>query len=222
MRTALQWSVDLSNTFYHREAVLTMTTNEIAAAAQRGQAGLLELWEAVRRFAYDKAYRWQRAADGRGGTALEDLMQCAFLAMTDAVETWRAESGAFLTWYGLQLKSAFTAATGQHTQRAWQEPLDRSLSLDAPLSDNEGEPFTLADVLEDPNAAAEIDMVTERDFQKQRREALRRALQILPEDQKRAVVGRYCWGQKTDLRACGAGLRTLRRPAISRELRQYC
>lgn len=221
MRTALWGSVDLSNTFYHREAVLTMTTNEIAAAVQMGQADLLELWEAVRRFARDKAYRWQRALGNRGGAALEDLMQCAFLALMEAVETWRAESGAFLTWYGLQLKAAFTAATGQRTQRARQEPLDRSLSLDAPLADSEGEPFTLADVLEDPNAAAKIDMVAERDFQKRRREATKRALYCLSAEQRRAVVGKYCYGRPADIRTCYAALRALQHPSISRELRVY-
>lgn len=198
-----------------------MSANEIAMAAQRGRAGLLELWETVQRFAYDKAYRWQRASAGRGGATLEDLMQCAFLALTDAVKTWKSESGTFLTWYGLQLKSVFTAATGQRTQRDRQEPLDRALSLDAPLTDSEEDSFTLADILEDPDASVEIDMVAERDLQRRRREAVRRALLILPENQRRAVVGRCCYGQKTDLRACNAGLRALRHPSVSRELRQY-
>lgn len=38
-----------------------MTTDEIAAAVQAGQAARLDLWEAVRRFAYRKAHRWSRA-----------------------------------------------------------------------------------------------------------------------------------------------------------------
>ena len=32
-----------------------MTTNEIAAAVQTGQADVLELWDAVQRFAHDRA-----------------------------------------------------------------------------------------------------------------------------------------------------------------------
>ena len=43
-----------------------MTTNEIAAAVQVGQADILELWEAVRRFAHNRAYRWSRAAEQKG------------------------------------------------------------------------------------------------------------------------------------------------------------
>ena len=61
-----------------------MTTNEIAAAVQTGQADVLELWDAVQRFAHDRAYRWTRAAKGRGGAVLDDLVQCAFIALMEA------------------------------------------------------------------------------------------------------------------------------------------
>lgn len=65
-----------------------MTTDQIAAAVQAGQADRLELWEAVRRFAYGRAYRWIRATEGRGGVTVEDFMQCAFLALVAALEAW--------------------------------------------------------------------------------------------------------------------------------------
>lgn len=212
-----------------------MTTNEIAAAVQTGQADVLELWDAVQRFAHDRAYRWTRAAKGRGGAVLDDLVQCAFIALLDAVQTWRPEGGAFLTWYGLKLKTAFTEATGQRTERTRQEPLDRALSLDAPLTDSEsGEGFTLADVIEDPYAAAAVEAVAELDYQQRRREALTKALNGLTEDQRRAVVLRHCHGLTLDQTAARMGttkstaraaeqkgLRLLRHP-INRELRMYC
>mgnify|MGYP001537623552 CR=1 FL=1 len=65
-----------------------MATNEIAAAVQCGQADVLELWQAVRRFAIKQGLRWLRALDGKGGATLDDLEQCAFLAMLDALESW--------------------------------------------------------------------------------------------------------------------------------------
>lgn len=211
-----------------------MTTNEIAAAVQVGQADILELWEAVRRFAHNRAYRWSRAAKGRGGVVLDDLIQAAFLALLDAVQTWRPEGGGFLTWYRLKLKTAFTEATGQRTERTRQEPLDRALSLDMPLVDSEsGEDFTLADVIEDPYAAAEVEAVAERDFQQRRRQALVNALDGLTADQRRAVVLRHCHGLALDQTAFEMGitrataraaeqkgLRLLRHPK-NRELRQY-
>lgn len=212
-----------------------MTTNEIAAAVQAGQADRMELWEAVRRFAHDRAYRWTRAANGRGGVVLDDLVQCAFIALLDAVQTWRPDSGAsFIGWYSLKLKAAFTEATGQRTERTRQEPLDRALSLDMPLLGGIlAEDLTLADVIEDPRSEEEIEAVAELDYQQRRRQALVKALDGLPEDQRRAVVLRHCHGLTLDQTADKMGitrataraaeqkgLRLLRHPQ-NRELRQY-
>ncbi|MFR2563131.1 MAG: sigma factor [Anaeromassilibacillus sp.] len=96
---------------------------------------MAELWEAVRRFAHDRAYRWCRAMDGRAGMVLEDYIQVAFLALLDALEGWDPAAGAFLTWYSLKLKGAFTEAVGMRTQRDKRDPIHHALSLDAPFMD---------------------------------------------------------------------------------------
>lgn len=199
-----------------------MTTDQIAAAVQAGQADRLELWEAVRRFAYGRAYRWIRATEGRGGVTVEDLMQCAFLALVAALEAWDPASGAFITMFAYKIKSAFTEAIGQRTQRDRLDPLDHALSLEHPLTDSEsGEPFTLADIIEDPAAEASFVDVEERD----RRDRLHRdmcaALGTLTGEQRAAVVGYFLRGQRTDAKARSAGLRGLRSPAVSRTLRAY-
>lgn len=212
-----------------------MTTNEIAAAVQAGQADRLELWEAVRRFAHDRAYRWCRAMDGRAGMVLEDYIQVAFLALLDALEGWDPAAGAFLTWYSLKLKGAFTEAVGMRTQRDKRDPIHHALSLDAPFMDSEsGESLTFADILEDPAASEEIAGIAERDFQDRRRMAVRRAVDSLQEQQRQAVVLRYCYGLSLDQTAARMGttratamtaeqkgLRLLRHPMNSRELRIY-
>ena len=224
------------NLFYHEGGGFAMEASKIAAAVQTGQADVLELWEAVRRFAYDRAYRWTRAANGRGGVVLDDLIQVAFLALLDAIRTWTPEGGeSFVGWYSLKLKTAFAEATGQRTERSRREPLDRALSLDAPLTGSEtGEDLTLADTIEDPRSEEEIEAVAERDFQQRRRQALVQALDSLPEDQRQAVVLRHCHGltlnqtaaqmdtTKAAARAAERkGLRLLRHPKNSQELRQY-
>ena len=212
-----------------------MEASKIAAAVQAGQADRLELWEAVRRFAYDRAYRLCRAMEGRGGMVLEDYIQVAFLALLEALESWDPAAGAFLTWYGLKLKGAFTEAVGMRTQRDKRDPIHHALSLDAPLTDSEsGEDFTLADVIEDPYAAAGVEAVAELDYQRRRTQALATALDGLTEDQRRAVVLRHCNGLTLDQTAARMGttrataraaeqkgLRLLRHPK-NRELRQYC
>lgn len=108
-----------------------MTNEELALQIRAGERGrITELWARVRRFALWRARRW--AAFGRGVT-VDDLEQEAFIALLDALERWREADGPLLSVYALRLKAAFTAATGRRTQRDRLDPLDRALSLDAPL-----------------------------------------------------------------------------------------
>ena len=197
-----------------------MDTNQIAAAVKSGEAGVMTLWAAVRRFTHDRAYRWERALGSRCGVTTDDLMQTGFLALLDALEGWESGKWSFLTVYGTALKAAFTEATGQRTQRDKRDPLQGYVSLDTPVTE-EGDALTLADVLPDLEAETAFEDVDERDRRQRLHHALHRALQTLPETQRRAVVGRYLYGMKTDARACGAGLKALRHPRISRELRVY-
>lgn len=227
--------VDLSNTFYHARGDGTMETNQIAAAVKRGEADLLELWEAVRRFAHDRAYRWARATEGRAGMVLEDFLQVAFLAVIDTLEGWEPDKGAFITWYGLRLKSAFAEAAGQRTQRDKRDPLQSCVSLDMPLTDSEGDPLFLGDVLPDPAAEKDIEDIVERDRLQRLHSALYRALLTLSEQQRRAVVLRNCYDltlnetaarmgttRATAMTAEQKGLRLLRHPKNSRELKIHC
>lgn len=131
-----------------------MSNEELAAAIRAGEQGkITELWAQVRRFALWRARRWARV--GRGVT-VDDLEQEAFIALLDALERWREADGPFLAIYNLRLKAAFTAATGRRTQRDRLDPLDRALSLDAPLNDDP-DADTLEAVVEDPAGAAAIE-----------------------------------------------------------------
>ena len=203
-----------------------MTNEELARQIQQGERGLiLSLWEQVRRFALQQARRW--AYLGRGGVTMEDLEQAAFLALLDALEGWKSEEGQFLTWYGLRLKSAFTAATGQRTKRDQMDPLQSCISLDAPLTDREGNPFTLEDTIPDPQAEAAMERIGVWD-------ALYTAVGGLPAPQREELRRRYWLGQSTaEISAAtgsteqevrnleAAALRTLRHPRVSRSLRVY-
>ena len=204
---------------------MTMTNEELARQIQQGERGLiLSLWEQVRRFALQQARRW--AYLGRGGVTMEDLEQAAFLTFMDALEGWREEAGQFLTWYGLRLKSVFAEATGQRTQRDRKDPLDRALSLEAPVGD-EDDTLTLADVIPDPQAEAAMERIGVWD-------ALYTAVEGLPAPQREELRRRYWLGQSTaEISAAtgsteqevrkleAAALRTLRHPRVSRSLRVY-
>lgn len=208
-----------------------MTNEELAQQIQQGERDLLlQLWEQVQRYAHDRAYKWFRATNGRGGQTAQDLEQEAFIALLEALEGWDEKAGKFLTWYDLRLKSAFTAATAQRTQRDRQDPLQDCLSLDAPLSDREGDPFTLEDTIPDQRAEDDLNTVEERDLQA----GVRRVVNSLPAEQRRVILLRYFHGltreqtaQRLHLTRPRAAaieakaLRLLRHPVNSRVLLQY-
>lgn len=199
-----------------------MSNEELAAAIQAGDIGhLLQLWEQVRRFAVKQAGRWCRALGDRAGVTQEDLTQCAFLALLDAPSGYNPEGGSFIGWYAMSLKSAFTAACGVRTQRDRQDPMRSALSMDAPLTDTEGDPFTLADVTEDPSAEAAIQSVEERDRIQRLHDALEAAIETLPGDQQTAIREKYYCGGTADTRTVNTALRALRQPRISWKLREY-
>lgn len=196
-----------------------MTNEELAAKIMGGDRDELpELWEQVRRFAYQQANRWARIE--RGGATVADLEQSSFVALMDALEGWNPEQGKFLTWYGLRLRGALSEATGQRTQRDRLDPLDGAASLDTPLSDDP-DAGTLADVTPDPAAERAVEAVAEQDALACMQAAVRRALDGLPADQRRAVVLRYWRGESPDPRALNAAMRALRHPSVSRQLRAF-
>ena len=208
-----------------------MTNEELARRIQQGERDLiLRLWEQVRRYAHDRAYKWFRATNGRGGQTVQDLEQEAFLALLEALEGWSEEAGPFLPWYSLRLKAAFTAATAQRTQRDRKDPLQDCLSLDAPLTDREGNPFTLEDTIPDQRAEDDLNTVEERD----QKAAIRRVLDSLQVEQRRVILLRYYHdmtreqtAQRLHLTRTRAAaieakaLRLLRHPVNSRVLLQY-
>ena len=205
---------------FEKAGCIYMTNEELASMIQSGERGkVLELWEQVRRFACQQGKKW--AAYHGHGMEIEDYAQVGFLAMLDALGSWKRAGGSFITWYAMRLKAAFTASSGQRTQRDRMDPLQTSMSLEMPLQDGEGKQISLADVIPDKSAERDMEQVVERDFAERRRAAVRQALVGLPEDQRRAVILRYWAGKPVDPKIHREALRALRRPAVSRGLRQY-
>jgi len=196
-----------------------MTNEELTVLAQGGdREALLKLWGQVRRLVLKQAGRWA----GRGGAEVEDLLQCGFIAVLRAVDSYDASAGyAFTTHLFYLLKQEFTAACGQKTQRERRDPLQTAYSLDAPLTDDEGDPLTLADTLPDPEAEAELTAVVDRDFENRRRAAVKAAIATLPENLQEAIRGRYYRDERVDVAAHAKALRLLRHPSRSRALMAY-
>ena len=192
--------------------------NKIAVSVQSGDGDVLALWGMCRRYAMQQATRWLRAFESSGGVELDDLEQSAFIGLLKAVQTWKPESGAFSTWYTIQLKAVFVEAYGMRTKRTREDPLNKyHLSLDTPLDENEDGSFTIADVLPDEAAEEAFEDVEQRDFQ----QAVQAALAQLTDAQRDAIIGEFWLGQKPDARARREAIRALRHPRIRKPLMEY-
>lgn len=207
--------------FYFPEEVRLVDSSEIAKAVQAGEADTLELWIAVRRLARKFAIRWANALDGRGGMEESDFMQVAFIAMLDAVNSWDSQAGAFTTWFVIILKGAFTEAAGLRTVREKNDPLHSAKSLDAPVTDENGEEVECSDIIPDPAAELPFEEVAELDFMNKRREAVEAALASLSEHLQEAIRAKYYRGEKANNKDINAALRHLRNPLRSKDLRPY-
>ncbi len=193
--------------------------NKIAVSVQSGDGDILTLWGMCRRYAMQQATRWLRAFES-GGVELDDLEQSAFIGLLKAVQTWKPKSGAFSTWYTIQLKAVFVEAYGMRTKRTREDPLNKfHLSLDTPLDENEDGSFTIADVLPDEAAEEAFEDVEQRDFQ----QAVQAALAQLPDAQREAIIGEFWFGRKSDPKLRREAIRALRHPRIRKPLMEfYC
>ena len=192
--------------------------NKIAVSVQSGDGDVMAVWGMCRRYAMQQATRWLRAFEGSGGVELDDLEQSAFIGLLKAVQTWKPESGAFSTWYTIQLKAVFVEAYGMRTKRTREDPLNKyHLSLDMPLDENEDGNFTIADVLPDEAAEAAFGDIERMDFQ----QAVQAALAQLPDAQREAIIGEFWFGRKPDPKLRREALRALRHPRIRKPLVEF-
>lgn len=191
--------------------------NKIAVSVKSGDGDILTLWGMCRRYAMQQATRWLRAFES-GGVELDDLEQSAFIGLLKAVQTWKPKSGAFSTWYTIQLKAIFVETYGMRTKRTREDPLNKfHLSLDTPLDEDEDGSSTIADIIPDERAEAEFEDIEHRDFQ----QAVQAALAQLPDAQREAIIGEFWLGQKPDAKARREAIRALRHPRIRKPLMEF-
>lgn len=207
-----------------------MTNEELAAAVQAGdREKLLPLWEQVERFVAMQAGRRFRALGGFGGATEEDLYQSGFLALVAAVDSFNPAAGmSFIGWLALALKTAFAEAAGYRRR----DPLNNALGLNAPVPGTDD--LAVADTVEDPEAAHGFEEAEREIWLGQLREALKAALETLPEIQADTLRRRFYLGQtlaeigaqrmeapETVRQQEAKALRALRRPGIMRPLREF-
>lgn len=175
---------------------MSMTNEELALEVQAGRAGYGGLWEQVRRFIGQQAFRWFTLYGDmcrRAGVELDDLMQCGFLALQDAVKAFDPARGySLLTYLGRHLQKRFREACGIRTSK--RDPLNDCDSLDRPVGE-EGS-ASLGDFLPASSAADEMEGVEERLYNQALHNAMAAALDTLEEKQRDTIRRRF-WERDT-------------------------
>jgi len=214
-----------------------VSNEELVSEIQNGkpeQTG--KLWERMEGLVKWKAKRIMTAMELRGtscGCEFDDLVQCGYPAMVAAVETYTPESGSFSTWFMYYLQKEFAEITGYRTKRGRCEPLNEAYSLDKPLTD-ESDSAVFGDLIPDQRAAATMERVEEREYQRQLKHAIDRALSELPADVADVLrLRNYDWltldeiGERWKLsrerirQMENKGIRKLREPRIACILRPF-
>lgn len=214
-----------------------MTNEELAMEIRAGRTGCGPLWEQTQRFIRGRARRFYTLYNGtceRAGVELDDLIQCGFLALCDAVQAYKPESGfTLLAYLHYPLQIRFREVCGIRSSR--RDPLNNCDSLDREATGDgaDGE-ITLGELQEDKQASAMMEDVIERSYQGELHNALETAMATLPEEQRDVLRLRY-WEQQTQdsiARTCGItrelarqteqkALRGLRKPATVRPLKSF-
>lgn len=214
-----------------------MSNEELVAEIQAGAVELMgQLWDQVAGLIKWKPRHIMTALDGCGGRGVEfdDLYQSGYLAMVAAVDTYNPTAGAFSTWFMLHLKTAFAEVTGYRTQKGRKEPLNNSISLATPLTDD-ADSDDLMDVVADPAGLQWREHLEESMWRKQLQEAVGAALSTVPEQYREILRLRY-WEDMTledvgDLRGISnervrqmenKGIRILRQPKTASQLYAFC
>ena len=171
-----------------------MSNEELAVLIQNGDREReIELWEQVRRFAMKLANKWLAAFRSRSDVEFDDLMSVAYIAMCEAVATYKPDSGSFIGWYSFYLKDGYTTLYGLRTRRTANDPLNNAISLSTPLDDN-GE-ITLGDAVADPNSTERFERVEDALYRQELHNALCEALKIIPAEYLSVIERRYFNGQ---------------------------
>lgn len=167
-----------------------MSNEELAAIIQAGERDYISvLWEQIRGLVAKLAIQQHYKTEGAGGVEIEDLIQCGFLAMLDAIKAY-TPAYKFSTYLSYHLKVAFAEAGGYRTSR--RDPLNHCISLDTPLSD-ETDSETLIDI--QPAGKDFFVDVEQRIWTEQLHKALDEVIQCLPDMENQIISGIYWNGQ---------------------------
>ena len=205
-----------------------MTVNELAIASKTDSEYIKPLWLAVYRLISVWANKRIRAANNPRYDA-DDLIQAGYFALIKAVGQYPADSPyKFTTYLHYHCRSEFAAV--QDIRSSKREPY--LYSLDKTLTGTDD--FAISDTLADESATDDILAVEDDIYNVQLHDALEKALDTLPEQQRYVLNARF-YGNKTfkeisEILGCNAtyprdiernALWAIRRSKAKRRLREF-
>lgn len=171
-------------------------TEQLVAEIQNGHEDLCgELWKRIRQRVVWYANRFSGAYNlARYGLDREDLIQCGYVAMINAVKGYHPGAASFGTYLNHHLKACFYAAIGR-TEKQFQDPINRCRSLDVPVNTEDPDGPVLIDTI--PDDRDRIQDVEDAVFNEQLHDALERVLDKLDPDEAHALRSSFYDGMTT-------------------------
>lgn len=168
-----------------------MSNEEMVCRIQNGEREYIEpLWWAVERFIRSRAGYVASVLSARYGVTFDDLYNAGFIAMTKAVETYKADAGMnFISWLAYYVRTEFATTAGYRTDRVIT--LNRCASLDAPIKGADDE-TTLGELIADPKEY--YTESNERIYNAQLREVLQEVISTIDEEQRAIIEQHYFQG----------------------------
>jgi RNA polymerase sigma factor (sigma-70 family) len=173
-----------------------MSNEELAIAAQRGDTGAMgQLWEQTAKYFAVKAktfYRTHTSGCTRAGVTADDLLQCCYFALIDAVSAFKPGEYKLLTYTNYPLKTRFSEAL--YVRSSKRDPLNNCASLDAPLSNSGDNDGTLADTVLDTSTIDCYDNVDRRTYNDTLHAALEQCLDRINPRQSEVIRAHWFEG----------------------------
>ena len=214
----------------NEELAVRVKAGDTAAAAQLWEqnTGLLTLISGRLYYAF-------RDRATSAGVTWDDVQQIGYMAILAAAKGFDPETGAKCSAYlPYHVRKEFYQLIGMRTERSRKEPLCHAGSIDAPLVADDADSGTLSEVIPDPEAAALLENTEAQIWNTQLHETLEKCLDSIGQTEADVIRRRYFKGEPiTDIAATYMrspariqqisenALRQLRRPQISRHLRDY-
>lgn len=168
------------------------TNEEIVSAIQAGNRDAIPLlYQQCYGFIRQHALRWARAWSRRTDFDCDDLTQCGYIALCEAVKGYQEQRGGFLGYLLFFLQSEFAKCAGCRTPAQARAPLNHATSLDAPIRKDDAD-ITLGDIL--PTIEEGYEAIEEALYRESVGESVRMAVSSLPDRQRQAVEWYYLQG----------------------------